>query len=312
MAYDSLRGRTVMFGGASVSYLTDTWEYDGTDWTQVQTPTTPVPGAMVFDPIRGRVVMSNGAETWEYDGSDWVQRFTVHAPPARTLHGMVFDSQRNCIVMYGGLSSSGQPLGGLWELCDALWIETHCQTEPGYPIWAQSMVCDANLNQVLEIGGIDITGNYSVGNYSIAFPPPVIASVAGFGVGCGAPDLRVEPASWSRPVLGFDQVTNVANVPSAFSAIAIGLSNSQIAGTPLPLPLDSYGLTGCLLYSDSVVLASPCAPVAPGIAQHTMAIPSNPSLVSLTVYLQAWAPAFGQNAAGIITSNALAIRIGDH
>lgn len=37
MAYDSQRGRTVLFGGTStgVDHFGDTWGWDGTTWTQV-------------------------------------------------------------------------------------------------------------------------------------------------------------------------------------------------------------------------------------------------------------------------------------
>ena len=36
MAYDSVRGKTVLFGGAIGSgYAGDTWEWDGATWTQV-------------------------------------------------------------------------------------------------------------------------------------------------------------------------------------------------------------------------------------------------------------------------------------
>src|ERR1035441_6585189 len=38
MAYDSVRGRTVLFGGYDgSSYLGDTWEWNGANWTQVAT-----------------------------------------------------------------------------------------------------------------------------------------------------------------------------------------------------------------------------------------------------------------------------------
>ena len=37
MAYDEVRGRTVLFGGDNrgSSLLGDTWEWDGNDWTQM-------------------------------------------------------------------------------------------------------------------------------------------------------------------------------------------------------------------------------------------------------------------------------------
>src|SRR5207249_3318430 len=43
MAYDSARGRVVMFGGYDGSYRGDTWEWDGTAWVET-TPTTSPSG----------------------------------------------------------------------------------------------------------------------------------------------------------------------------------------------------------------------------------------------------------------------------
>src|SRR2546430_15577868 len=61
MDYDSTRHRTELFGGAfqgttSNTFFSDTWEYDGTTWTQIPTAGTPPAGAlgqMVFDAARG-------------------------------------------------------------------------------------------------------------------------------------------------------------------------------------------------------------------------------------------------------------------
>src|SRR5262249_11780635 len=72
LAYDSARGRTVLFGGAGVSLLQDTWEWDGTDWTQRATASSPPARSrhvLAFDSARGRTVLfgsSSFADTWEY------------------------------------------------------------------------------------------------------------------------------------------------------------------------------------------------------------------------------------------------------
>src|SRR5436309_145576 len=81
MAYDSARGRVVLFGGSG---LGDTWEWDGTSWTQ-RASSGPPPRykhAMAYDSARGRVVLFGGdgaagpylADTWEWDGTAWTQR----------------------------------------------------------------------------------------------------------------------------------------------------------------------------------------------------------------------------------------------
>jgi hypothetical protein len=46
MAYDSVRGRSVLFGGGTdligTSVLRDTWERDGANWTQMADSGPPV------------------------------------------------------------------------------------------------------------------------------------------------------------------------------------------------------------------------------------------------------------------------------
>src|SRR5262249_18210622 len=77
LAYDSARGRTVLFGGSAgpaFNYLPiqDTWEWDGTDWTQRVIPLSPPARAnhvLAFDSGRGRTVLFGNlsmTNTWEY------------------------------------------------------------------------------------------------------------------------------------------------------------------------------------------------------------------------------------------------------
>lgn len=79
MAYDSQRGKTVLFGGYNGGSLGDTWEWDGATWQQVvPTGASPVSRrlhAMVYDSQRGRTVLFGGyngallGDTWEWDGT---------------------------------------------------------------------------------------------------------------------------------------------------------------------------------------------------------------------------------------------------
>jgi len=81
MTYDALRQRVVLFGGhhdPSSTFLADTWEWDGFDWSLVAPSAHPSgrgQSAMAFDALRGRTVLFGGAlgwgnneagDTWEY------------------------------------------------------------------------------------------------------------------------------------------------------------------------------------------------------------------------------------------------------
>jgi hypothetical protein len=80
LAYDSVRSRVVLFGGRGVRNgptLTETWEWDGTSWSQLQvaaSPSTRDGFDMVYDEARGRAVLFGGytslfgarlGDTWE-------------------------------------------------------------------------------------------------------------------------------------------------------------------------------------------------------------------------------------------------------
>jgi hypothetical protein len=72
LAYDSIRGRVVLFGP------TETWEWDGAAWMQkfpAMSPPVRSNHALTFDGARGKVVLFGGSigsiyldDTWEWDG----------------------------------------------------------------------------------------------------------------------------------------------------------------------------------------------------------------------------------------------------
>jgi hypothetical protein len=134
MTYDELRQRLVLFGGyvmvsGGVQFYGDTWEWNGTEWTQV-TDMGPLPRsscAMTYDAIRQRVMLFGGVyygssggsrlgDTWEWDGTEWTQ-IADTGPSGRQEPAMAFDSSRECLVLFGGL---GEPdwQGDTWEWND--------------------------------------------------------------------------------------------------------------------------------------------------------------------------------------------------
>lgn len=111
MTYDPVRGRMVLFGGQSsvfqapISLLSDTWEWDGSNWQQ-RTPTTSPPGGcgaqMAFDPRRGHVVRFDRGDLWEWDGTEWSKTMPDRTPPARTHAAIAYDPGETTITMFGG------------------------------------------------------------------------------------------------------------------------------------------------------------------------------------------------------------------
>lgn len=136
MVFDSVRNRMILFGSGVVGDPgfpdTPTWEFDGTNWTMLNTPTSPSSRwahTMAYDSTRQRVVLFGGYgpsfpsgtqlnDTWEYDGFDWAQITPTHTPLTREQHGTAYDSARGRVVIFGGI---GESTGDdTWEYIDEL------------------------------------------------------------------------------------------------------------------------------------------------------------------------------------------------
>lgn len=114
MAYDSWRGRVVVYGGDGFApqWKDDTWELDGTEWHEVPAsgPGIRVSASMAFDETRGKSVLIGGwrrdttdEETWEFDGTSWSPVSTVYTPDMfRRDAGAVWDSARDVVLLTGG------------------------------------------------------------------------------------------------------------------------------------------------------------------------------------------------------------------
>jgi hypothetical protein len=171
LAFDSRRGRTVLFGGQANTSpsLADTWEWDGVNWA-LQTPATSPPArtlhAMTYDSGRGRVVLFGGwtgafvgsalADTWEWDGSNWVLRTPSLSPPARDLHGLAYDPDRACSVMFGGVNNpylTGQ-FADTWEWDGVNWSQ-RLATHAPLPRSGHALVHDEARGRTVLFGGVN-------------------------------------------------------------------------------------------------------------------------------------------------------------
>jgi N-acetylneuraminic acid mutarotase len=168
-SYDYQRQVVVMFGGVGKSetnkdiLLSETWEYDGNSWYQVNTPTTPSPRklfGMAYDVQRKVIVMFGGIQdqpllndTWEYDGKDWKLIQTTVSPPPLSEFGFVYDTCRNKIVLFGGREQNGQSRN-TWEYDGSNWEEKILPVTPPERIFFQ-MAFDINRCQTVLFGGAD-------------------------------------------------------------------------------------------------------------------------------------------------------------
>jgi hypothetical protein len=135
MAYDAIRDRLVLFGGcvdvadnqgceeADSASLNDTWQWDGSAWTQLDLATSPSARnshAMSYDSVRGRTLLFGGglgdgretSEAWEFDGTEW-REITADSgtlPGSRRRHAISHDAERHRLLLAGGGAS-----GEIWE-----------------------------------------------------------------------------------------------------------------------------------------------------------------------------------------------------
>jgi hypothetical protein len=170
-AFDPLRGRAVLFGGATQNMgsisdqLDDTWEWDGADWVKIPTTYQPFPrvnGAMVYDEARQVMVLFGGQyknirlnDTWIYQERAWknIPSGDSPLPPGRTGHKLFFDPARQKVILsggYGGRDSNGEELfyQDAWEWDGEAWKQIESQTPNPYLI-SYSIAKDPVLGRIV-------------------------------------------------------------------------------------------------------------------------------------------------------------------
>lgn len=315
MAYDSQRGRTVLFGGLAASggsALGDTWEWDGTNWQQATTtgPLARVMHAMAYDSTRGKTVMFGGyddvtlsalGDTWEWNGTTWTNP-SNSGPPARWLHAMAFDSHRDRTVLFGG----GYSFADTWEWDGTTWTLVVASAPSAR--MDHAMAYDSQRDKTVLFGGggslstlraetWEWTGSYS----SIA---------TAYGNGCGNPPLLLSPVAGARPIINTTAQASLSNIPTSLAFVALGWSRSGFGPFPLPLTLAGYGLPGCELLQSLDAAAQATAPTGQGTATYSLPLPNWSGLIGLNLHLQGWAAAPGVNAGGMVVSNGVEWVIG--
>lgn len=174
MVYDSVRQRIVLFGGHTASSsFNDTWEWNGTSWSQVF-PTVSIPGrrgehAMAYDSARQRVVLYGGRntptgsvydDTYEMSatpdgagGFDLMWSFRgASLPGERRGAAMAYDPDTARTVLFGGYFGGGI-LGGTYTWNGVSW--TLASTTGPAERQEHAMAFDGARRRVVLQGGFD-------------------------------------------------------------------------------------------------------------------------------------------------------------
>ncbi|MEQ1729881.1 MAG: hypothetical protein ABL982_16055, partial [Vicinamibacterales bacterium] len=107
-------------------------------------------------PIAGASAM----ETWVLSGASWSALPLVVLPPTRTNHGAAYDTRRDQIVMFGGMSSNDRPSATYnnetWIFDGTSWVRRFPVTSPSPRGWCR-LSYDESRSRVVLFGGADAT-----------------------------------------------------------------------------------------------------------------------------------------------------------
>jgi uncharacterized delta-60 repeat protein len=259
MTYDSIRQRIVLFGGCIGNPSTcygDTWEYDGADWTQINTSVSPAARgvhSMVFDAARGKTVLFSGYrypstpssanalhDMWEYDGQNWTQ-VNIALPPPRGWSMITYDNNRSKIILFGGIAPGSVAVGDTWEFDGAQWQQIYGAASPS-PRFEGHLAYHASQAVVLLQGGQNYTTRFDdfwQGSIQADTTPPATITdlTAAAGGAPGEVSLR-----WTAP--GDDgQAGTASTYIVRYDTVSITEASwdsaSDVIGEPAPSPAGS-------------------------------------------------------------------------
>ncbi len=121
--------------------------------------------------------------------------------------------------------------------------------------------------------------------------------------------LDLNPLSWSalnRPIIGTTQTLNLGNIASP--ATSIGLAFIGWSQHPFPVDLVIVGAPGCFLHIPAAVIEAYL--VGGSTFPWGLGIPANPALSGVEVFTQGALLANGVNPFGLLTANAVKLKIG--
>jgi parallel beta-helix repeat protein len=198
MAYDSVSDKVILFGGR-ISYYgcyNETWAYDfDTDtWTNMTQPVAPssrFAHAMAYDSQSNRVILFGGSnqleqfsDTWafNYEQNEWTNMNPIVAPSPRADFGMVYDSQSDRVILFGGYA--GYDIDETWSYDFETNSWTNMNPTPRPPArFTMAIAYDIQSDRVLIFGGAggglrddmwayDFEGNTWTEMHPAVRPPP--------------------------------------------------------------------------------------------------------------------------------------------
>ena len=177
MAYDTRTDRAIMFGGSEARpcwdecpLIAETLIYEAKDdaWIQVSPPALPDPRvdtAMAYDAESDRTILYAGfisnekfapQDTWSFDMSTvtWT-KMKNEGPPNRYGHSMVYDSESDRMIVFGGwdfAENVGTNDTWAYDYNTDTWTEVVSAVRPPGRNF-QAMAYDSKADRVILFGG---------------------------------------------------------------------------------------------------------------------------------------------------------------
>ncbi len=171
-AYDKVHDRIVLFGGNTISTdgkntvnpIHDTWEFDGTNWTQRggEGPKLSKP-TMVFDDATNQVLLlgldeSSTSKTdtlmYVYDGTagTWTQLKPEGLPTCVNESHVAFDGETNSVILVGGVCTTSDTSDTTFSWDGTKWTKVEIKNVPDRA-FGGAIAYDAARQTLLQFGG---------------------------------------------------------------------------------------------------------------------------------------------------------------
>lgn len=269
LAFDPVRGRTVLYGG----------------------------GRNSGNPLE---------DTWEWDGQRWIEFLGAAGPGPRYAHSLCWHGAIQRVVLYGGIlvspgGTSTQSPTDTWLWDGASWTQAQMVNDPGGTL-DRTMAWDPVAQAAL------LTGTRFASDLSaLTFQTPLPPSFATFGSGCagtsGVPALDAFQGDlpYVNEVFSLE-VAGIGSTPFNVPFGIIGSSNTQWGQLALPLDLSVFGFSGCTGYVSPDIVSQLAN--TNGIARWDLSIPNVPTLAGGAFFVQALVLDPGSTVGGAVVSNA--------
>lgn len=285
------------------------YDWDGAVWTRWAgysplNVTNPLPGAgdityfgAVYDARRDKLLVYGTryliggtvyttASTWEWDAlSGWA---SVNATGPADISYIWFDERRGR-VLRAFQNSTSTPLLELDPQQGWVQVSAIINLPPYF-----------NGNCYDGSRGIFYCSSSNTSMAALTDQWPADFAVHGSPCQTPSPPTLGLAAPWTRAWLGEPIELLAANLPLSTGFLAMGFTDQQYSGTPLPLDLAQYGMPGCALRVAPEATALLMG--ANGSATHQIPIPFRTALVGVPFWQQVLALAPGTNPTGMLTS----------